>query len=135
MPHINRIRVNNVKYNFGTQFYDDFILRFDEFVHGSSHRLVGSQYIFGIMYSRRVAVLVKHKKILIYDLIAILALRNCVARSECFFRIHVSLLELHRSPDDTVGLAFFRSAACASVAEEFLDIFKVAGVHNALAFH
>ena len=29
MPHINRIRVNNVKYNFGTQFYDDFILRFD----------------------------------------------------------------------------------------------------------
>ena len=28
MPHINRIRVNNVKYNFGTQFYDDFILRF-----------------------------------------------------------------------------------------------------------
>ena len=25
MPHINRIRVNNVKYNFGTQFYDDFI--------------------------------------------------------------------------------------------------------------
>ena len=29
MPHINRIRVNNVKYNFGTQFYDDFILRMD----------------------------------------------------------------------------------------------------------
>lgn len=29
MPHINRIRVNNVKYNFGTQYYDDFILRFD----------------------------------------------------------------------------------------------------------
>ena len=29
MPFINRIRVNNVKYNFGTQFYDDFILRFD----------------------------------------------------------------------------------------------------------
>lgn len=29
MPYINRIRVNNVKYNFGTQFYDDFILRFD----------------------------------------------------------------------------------------------------------
>ena len=28
MPHINRIRVNNVKYNFGTQYYDDFILRF-----------------------------------------------------------------------------------------------------------
>ena len=28
MPHINRIRVNNVKYNFGTQFYDDFIMRF-----------------------------------------------------------------------------------------------------------
>lgn len=29
MPHIHRIRVNNVKYNFGTQFYDDFIMRFD----------------------------------------------------------------------------------------------------------
>lgn len=29
MPHINRIRVNNVKYNFGTQFYDDFTMRFD----------------------------------------------------------------------------------------------------------
>ncbi len=28
MPHINRIRVNNVKYNFGTQFYDDFVMRF-----------------------------------------------------------------------------------------------------------
>lgn len=28
MPRINRIRVNNVKYNFGTQFYDDFVLRF-----------------------------------------------------------------------------------------------------------
>ncbi len=28
MPLINRIRVNNVKYNFGTQFYDDFIMRF-----------------------------------------------------------------------------------------------------------
>lgn len=28
MPHINRIRVNNVKYNFKTQFYDDFIMRF-----------------------------------------------------------------------------------------------------------
>lgn len=28
MPHINRIRVNNIKYNFGTQFYDDFVLRF-----------------------------------------------------------------------------------------------------------
>lgn len=27
MPHINRIRVNNVKYNFGTQYYDDFVLR------------------------------------------------------------------------------------------------------------
>lgn len=27
MPQINRIRVNNVKYNFGTQMYDDFILR------------------------------------------------------------------------------------------------------------
>ena len=29
MPHINRIRVNNVKYNFGTQFYDDFLMRFN----------------------------------------------------------------------------------------------------------
>ncbi len=28
MPQINRIRVNNVKYNFGTQSYDDFIMRF-----------------------------------------------------------------------------------------------------------
>ncbi|MBQ8730166.1 MAG: hypothetical protein IJY81_03135, partial [Lachnospiraceae bacterium] len=28
MPQINRIRVNNVKYNFGTQFYDDFVMRF-----------------------------------------------------------------------------------------------------------
>ena len=28
MPHINRIRVNNVKYNFGTQYYDDFLMRF-----------------------------------------------------------------------------------------------------------
>lgn len=28
MPQINRIRVNNVKYNFGTQFYDDFMMRF-----------------------------------------------------------------------------------------------------------
>lgn len=28
MPYINRIRVNNVKYNFGTQFYDDFVMRF-----------------------------------------------------------------------------------------------------------
>lgn len=27
MPDINRIRVNNVKYNFGTQFYDDFTMR------------------------------------------------------------------------------------------------------------
>lgn len=27
MPHINRIRVNNIKYNFGTQGYDDFIMR------------------------------------------------------------------------------------------------------------
>ena len=27
MPHINRIRVNNVKYNFGTQMYDDFMLK------------------------------------------------------------------------------------------------------------
>lgn len=27
MPNINRIRVNNVKYNFGTQFYDDFTMR------------------------------------------------------------------------------------------------------------
>ena len=29
MPQINRVRVNNVKYNFGTQFYDDFIMRFN----------------------------------------------------------------------------------------------------------
>lgn len=28
MPQINRIRVNNVKYNFGTQYYDDFFMRF-----------------------------------------------------------------------------------------------------------
>lgn len=28
MPQINRVRVNNVKYNFGTQYYDDFIMRF-----------------------------------------------------------------------------------------------------------
>lgn len=28
MPHINRIRVNNIKYNVGTQFYDDLCLRF-----------------------------------------------------------------------------------------------------------
>lgn len=27
MPHINRIRINNVKYNFGTQYYDDFVMR------------------------------------------------------------------------------------------------------------
>lgn len=27
MPHINRIRVNNVKYNFGTQSYEDFMLK------------------------------------------------------------------------------------------------------------
>ncbi len=27
MPHINRIRVNNVKYNFGTQAYDDFLMK------------------------------------------------------------------------------------------------------------
>lgn len=27
MPSINRIRVNNVKYNFGTQGYDDFVMR------------------------------------------------------------------------------------------------------------
>ena len=27
MPSINRIRVNNVKYNFGTQAYDDFTMR------------------------------------------------------------------------------------------------------------
>ena len=27
MPSINRIRVNNVKYNFGTQQYDDFTMR------------------------------------------------------------------------------------------------------------
>lgn len=29
MPQINRIRVNNVKYNFGTQNYDDFMMRFN----------------------------------------------------------------------------------------------------------
>ena len=28
MPNINRIRVNNIKYNFGTQQYDDFIMKF-----------------------------------------------------------------------------------------------------------
>lgn len=28
MPQINRIRVNNVKYNFGTQYYDDFMMTF-----------------------------------------------------------------------------------------------------------
>ena len=28
MPQISRIRVNNIKYNFGTQFYDDFLMRF-----------------------------------------------------------------------------------------------------------
>ena len=28
MPQINRIRVNNIKYNFGTQYYDDFLMRF-----------------------------------------------------------------------------------------------------------
>lgn len=28
MPHINRVRVNNVKYNFGTQYYDDFHMGF-----------------------------------------------------------------------------------------------------------
>ena len=28
MAQINRIRVNNVKYNFGTQYYDDFLMRF-----------------------------------------------------------------------------------------------------------
>lgn len=28
MPQINRIRVNNIKYNFGTQYYDDFFMRF-----------------------------------------------------------------------------------------------------------
>ena len=27
MPSINRIRVNNIKYNFGTQSYDDFIMK------------------------------------------------------------------------------------------------------------
>lgn len=27
MPHINRFRVNNVKYNFGTQYYDDFMMK------------------------------------------------------------------------------------------------------------
>lgn len=32
MPCINRIRVNNVKYNFGTQFYDDFSMR----LHGKN---------------------------------------------------------------------------------------------------
>ncbi len=32
MPNMNRIRVNNVKYNFGTQMYDDFVMRF----HGSN---------------------------------------------------------------------------------------------------
>lgn len=32
MPNINRIRVNNVKYNFGTQFYDDFTMR----LHGKN---------------------------------------------------------------------------------------------------
>ena len=30
MPQINRIRVNNVKYNFGTQYYDDFFMRFSK---------------------------------------------------------------------------------------------------------
>ncbi|MGN0318244.1 MAG: hypothetical protein ACI4E1_09980 [Lachnospira sp.] len=29
MPQINRIRVNNIKYNFGTQVYDDFLMRFN----------------------------------------------------------------------------------------------------------
>ena len=29
MPQINRIRVKNVKYNFGTQVYDDFVMRFN----------------------------------------------------------------------------------------------------------
>ena len=28
MPHINRVRVNNIKYNNGTQFYDDFCMNF-----------------------------------------------------------------------------------------------------------
>ena len=28
MPQINRIRVNNVKNNIGTQYYDDFMMRF-----------------------------------------------------------------------------------------------------------
>lgn len=32
MPHMNRIRVNNVKYNFGTQQYDDFVMR----MHGKN---------------------------------------------------------------------------------------------------
>ena len=32
MPHMNRIRVNNVKYNFGQQMYDDFVLR----LHGKN---------------------------------------------------------------------------------------------------
>ena len=29
MPQINRVMVNNVKYNFVTQFYDDFMMRFN----------------------------------------------------------------------------------------------------------
>lgn len=32
MPNINRIRVNNVRYNFGTQYYDDFTMR----MHGKN---------------------------------------------------------------------------------------------------
>lgn len=32
MPNMNRIRVNNVKYNFGTQQYDDFVMR----MHGKN---------------------------------------------------------------------------------------------------
>lgn len=32
MPQMNRIRVNNVKYNFGTQCYDDFVMR----MHGKN---------------------------------------------------------------------------------------------------
>lgn len=37
MPHINRIRVNNVKYNFGTQAYDDFIMK--PFCHNTLYDL------------------------------------------------------------------------------------------------
>ena len=37
MPHINRIRVNNVKYNFGTQAYDDFVMK--PFCHNTLYDL------------------------------------------------------------------------------------------------